>query len=168
MKFINNGTRDRAIVAAEFVQSIPFEVHDAVVMHSRYTYPSAGHESIWMQPRDSMSPVGERALEPAIGVGRDRPVRGTPSRVDADQVHPLRLGAAHRGEREERVLHQPDLRAHTATAKSLDATVLGEHRVYELLKEQAFLGVIESTRTGGGWGQGSVSHRLVQDTLESS
>lgn len=40
-----------------------------------------------------------------------------------------------------------------------------EHRVYELSKEQAFLGVIESTRTGGGRGQGSyLEHRLVQDT----
>jgi hypothetical protein len=37
--------------------------------------------------------------------------------------------------------------------------------VYELLKEQAFLGVVESTRTGGGRGQGSyLEHRLVQDT----
>lgn len=54
---------------------------------------------------------------------------------------------------------------YTATAKSLDAKVLGEHRVYELLKEQAFLGVVESTRTGGGRGQGSyLEHRLVQDT----
>lgn len=51
------------------------------------------------------------------------------------------------------------------TAESLDAKILGEHRVYELLKEQAFLGVIESTRTGGGRGQGSyLEHRLVQDT----
>lgn len=54
---------------------------------------------------------------------------------------------------------------YTATAESLDAKVLGEHRVYELLKEQAFLGVVESTRTGGGRGQGSyLEHRLVQDT----
>lgn len=51
------------------------------------------------------------------------------------------------------------------TAEQLDATVLSEHRVYELLKEQAFLGVVESTRTGGGRGQGSyLEHRLVQDT----
>lgn len=49
--------------------------------------------------------------------------------------------------------------------KEIDATILSEHRVYELLKEQAFLGVIESTRTGGGRGQGSyLEHRLVQDT----
>ncbi|WP_423746770.1 orc1/cdc6 family replication initiation protein (plasmid) [Haladaptatus sp. SPP-AMP-3] len=49
--------------------------------------------------------------------------------------------------------------------KQLDANVLSEHRVYELLKEQAFLGVVESTRTGGGRGQGSyLEHRLVQDT----
>lgn len=42
---------------------------------------------------------------------------------------------------------------------------LSEHRVYELLKEQAFLGVIESTRTGGGRGEGSyLENRLVQDT----
>ena len=54
---------------------------------------------------------------------------------------------------------------YTATAESLDAKILGEHRVYELLKEQAFLGVVESTRTGGGRGQGSyLEHRLVQDT----
>lgn len=54
---------------------------------------------------------------------------------------------------------------YTVTAESLDAKILGEHRVYELLKEQAFLGVIESTRTGGGRGQGSyLEHRLVQDT----
>jgi len=51
------------------------------------------------------------------------------------------------------------------TAEQIDATVLSEHRVYELLKEQAFLGVVESTRTGGGRGQGSyLEHRLVQDT----
>ena len=51
------------------------------------------------------------------------------------------------------------------TAKTIDANVLSEHRVYELLKEQAFLGVVESTRTGGGRGQGSyLEHRLVQDT----
>jgi len=50
-------------------------------------------------------------------------------------------------------------------AEKLDATVLSEHRVYELLNEQAFLGVVESTRTGGGRGQGSyLEHRLVQDT----
>ena len=52
-----------------------------------------------------------------------------------------------------------------AIAQQVDATVLSEHRVYELLKEQAFLGVVESTRTGGGRGQGSyLEHRLVQDT----
>ena len=51
------------------------------------------------------------------------------------------------------------------TTKKIDANILGEHRVYELLKEQAFLGVVESTRTGGGRGQGSyLEHRLVQDT----
>lgn len=51
------------------------------------------------------------------------------------------------------------------TAEKIDATILSEHRVYELLKEQAFLGVVESTRTGGGRGQGSyLEHRLVQDT----
>ena len=51
------------------------------------------------------------------------------------------------------------------TAMKIDANILGEHRVYELLKEQAFLGVVESTRTGGGRGQGSyLEHRLVQDT----
>ncbi|WP_424016333.1 Cdc6/Cdc18 family protein (plasmid) [Halorientalis pallida] len=51
------------------------------------------------------------------------------------------------------------------TAEKIDASVLSEHRVYELLKEQAFLGVVESTRTGGGRGQGSyLEHRLVQDT----
>lgn len=51
------------------------------------------------------------------------------------------------------------------TVDKLDANPLGEHRVYELLKEQAFLGVVESTRTGGGRGQGSyLEHRLVQDT----
>ncbi|MFD1514204.1 Cdc6/Cdc18 family protein [Halomarina rubra] len=50
-------------------------------------------------------------------------------------------------------------------AEKTNATVLSEHRVYELLKEQAFLGVVESTRTGGGRGQGSyLEHRLVQDT----
>lgn len=49
-------------------------------------------------------------------------------------------------------------------AEKIDVTVLSEHRVYELLKEQAFLGVVESTRTGGGRGQGSyLEHRLVQD-----
>jgi cell division control protein 6 len=37
-------------------------------------------------------------------------------------------------------------------ADKIDATVLSEHWVYELLKEQAFLGVVESTRTGGGRG----------------
>jgi cell division control protein 6 len=51
------------------------------------------------------------------------------------------------------------------TAEKINATILSEHRVYELLKEQAFLGVVESTRTGGGRGQGSyLEHRLVQDT----
>lgn len=51
------------------------------------------------------------------------------------------------------------------TAEKLDVQLLSEHRVYELLKEQAFLGVVESTRTGGGRGQGSyLEHRLVQDT----
>ncbi|MCU4741294.1 orc1/cdc6 family replication initiation protein [Halobacteria archaeon AArc-m2/3/4] len=51
------------------------------------------------------------------------------------------------------------------TTERLEASVLSEHRVYELLKEQAFLGVVESTRTGGGRGQGSyLEHRLVQDT----
>lgn len=50
-------------------------------------------------------------------------------------------------------------------AEQIDATILSEHRVYELLKEQVFLGVVESTRTGGGRGQGSfLEHRLVQDT----
>lgn len=54
---------------------------------------------------------------------------------------------------------------YAATAAKLDTKVLSEHRVYELLKEQAFLGVVESTRTGGGRGQGSyLVHRLVQDT----
>jgi len=51
------------------------------------------------------------------------------------------------------------------TVDKVDANVLSEHRVYELLNEQAFLGVVESTRTGGGRGQGSyLEHRLVQDT----
>jgi len=51
------------------------------------------------------------------------------------------------------------------TAAKVGANKLSEHRVYELLKEQAFLGVVESTRTGGGRGQGSyLEHRLVQDT----
>ncbi len=51
------------------------------------------------------------------------------------------------------------------TCDTLGANVLGEHRVYELLKEQAFLGVVESRRTGGGRGQGSyLEHRLVKDT----
>jgi cell division control protein 6 len=54
---------------------------------------------------------------------------------------------------------------YTKTATKIDTTVLSEHRVYELLREQAFLGVIESTRTGGGRGQGSyLEHRLIQDT----
>jgi cell division control protein 6 len=49
--------------------------------------------------------------------------------------------------------------------EAVGANVLGEHRVYELLKEQAFLGVVESRRTGGGRGQGSyLEHRLVKDT----
>lgn len=49
--------------------------------------------------------------------------------------------------------------------EEIDATILSEHRVYELLKEQAFLGVVESRRTGGGRGQGSyLEHRLVKDT----
>ncbi|MWV65453.1 AAA family ATPase [Halorubrum sp. JWXQ-INN 858] len=51
------------------------------------------------------------------------------------------------------------------TTQKVEAKVLSEHRVYELLKEQAFLGVVESTRTGGGRGEGSyLEHRLVQDT----
>ena len=49
-------------------------------------------------------------------------------------------------------------------AERLEVKVLSEHRVYELLKEQAFLGVVESMRTGGGRAQGSyLEHRLVQD-----
>ena len=53
---------------------------------------------------------------------------------------------------------------YTRTAKQSDGTILSEHRVYELLKEQAFLGVVESTRTGSGRSQGSyLEHRLVQD-----
>jgi cell division control protein 6 len=56
-------------------------------------------------------------------------------------------------------------RHYSETVSTIDATTLSEHRVYELLKEQAFLGVVESTRTGGGRGQGSyLEHRLVQDT----
>lgn len=51
------------------------------------------------------------------------------------------------------------------TVEKVDAKVLSEHRIYELLKEQAFLGVMESTRTGGGRGEGSyLEHRLVQNT----
>jgi cell division control protein 6 len=51
------------------------------------------------------------------------------------------------------------------TAMKVDSKILSEHRVYELLREQAFLGVVESTRTGGGRGEGSyLEHRLVQDT----
>lgn len=51
------------------------------------------------------------------------------------------------------------------TTEKVNAKTLSEHRIYELLKEQAFLGVIESTRTGGGRGEGSyLEHRLVQDT----
>lgn len=54
---------------------------------------------------------------------------------------------------------------YTDTTEKLDAKVLSAHRVYELLKEQAFLGVVESTRAGGGRGQGSyLEHRLVQGT----
>ncbi|WP_327054143.1 Cdc6/Cdc18 family protein [Halomicrococcus gelatinilyticus] len=52
-----------------------------------------------------------------------------------------------------------------SVCEQLSVNILGEHRVYELLKEQAFLGVVESTRTGGGRGQGSyLEHRLVKDT----
>ncbi|WP_416840419.1 orc1/cdc6 family replication initiation protein [Haloferax sp. DFSO52] len=41
---------------------------------------------------------------------------------------------------------------------------LSERRVYDLLKEQAFLGVIEMNRTGGGRGQGSyMEHHLVEE-----
>ena len=37
--------------------------------------------------------------------------------------------------------------------------------MYEFLKEQAFLGVVESTCTGGDGSQGSyLEHRLIQDT----
>lgn len=51
------------------------------------------------------------------------------------------------------------------TAGKVDSKILSEHRVYELLREQAFLGVVESTRTGGGRAEGSyLEHRLVQDT----
>jgi cell division control protein 6 len=46
-------------------------------------------------------------------------------------------------------------RRYRETAEKTDVTVLSEHRLYELLKKQAFLGVVESTRTGGGRGQGS-------------
>ncbi|XGI84740.1 Cdc6/Cdc18 family protein (plasmid) [Halorutilales archaeon Cl-col2-1] len=41
---------------------------------------------------------------------------------------------------------------------------LGEERVYQLLKEQAFLGVLESEKTGGGRGRGMyLTHRLITD-----
>jgi len=52
-----------------------------------------------------------------------------------------------------------------ATTEKADAESLSEHRVYELLKEQAILGVVESTRAGGGRSKDSyLKHRLVQDT----
>lgn len=41
---------------------------------------------------------------------------------------------------------------------------LSERRVYDLLKEQAFLGITEMNRTGGGRAQGSyMEHHLVED-----
>lgn len=42
--------------------------------------------------------------------------------------------------------------------------ILSERRVYDLLKEQAFLGITEMNRTGDGRGQGSyMEHHLVED-----
>lgn len=42
--------------------------------------------------------------------------------------------------------------------------VLSEDRIYRLLKEQSFLGIIESNHTGGGLGEGSyLEHRLLGD-----
>ena len=42
---------------------------------------------------------------------------------------------------------------------------LSEDRVYRLLKEQSFLGIIESNHTGGGHGEGSyLEHRLLGDS----
>jgi cell division control protein 6 len=50
------------------------------------------------------------------------------------------------------------------TVDTVDVSSITENRVYQLLKEQAFLGVLESTRTGGGRGQGMyLEHRLIQD-----
>jgi len=50
------------------------------------------------------------------------------------------------------------------TVDTVDVSPISENRVYQLLKEQAFLGVLESTRTGGGRGQGMyLEHRLIQD-----
>jgi len=41
---------------------------------------------------------------------------------------------------------------------------LSEDRIYRLLKEQSFLGIIESNHTGGGLGEGSyLEHRLLGD-----
>ena len=52
----------------------------------------------------------------------------------------------------------------TELVKTLEANVLNEHCVYELLKEVAFLGVVESNRIGGGRAQGSyLEDWLVQD-----
>jgi cell division control protein 6 len=42
--------------------------------------------------------------------------------------------------------------------------VLSEDRIYRLLKEQSFLGIVESNHTGGGLGEGSyLEHRLLGD-----
>lgn len=46
----------------------------------------------------------------------------------------------------------------------VDLDPLSERRVYDLLKEQAFLGVVEMNRTGGGRAQGSyMEHHLVEE-----
>ncbi len=48
--------------------------------------------------------------------------------------------------------------------EDLDRDPLSENRVYQLLKEQAFLGVLESKKTSGGRGKGMyLTHRLLVD-----
>jgi len=55
-------------------------------------------------------------------------------------------------------------RNYTKVCDYINIDSLGEERVYQLLKEQAFLGVLESEKTGGGRGRGMyLTHRLITD-----
>ncbi|WP_266081422.1 Cdc6/Cdc18 family protein [Haladaptatus caseinilyticus] len=122
--------------------------------------------------------AGELAERQADGEITDEHVRDAQEWAEVDRFEELLRGSTTqvkfilyslailtRENRENEFSTSRIYKQYTNVCGNLDANVLSEHRVYELLKEQAFLGVVESTRTGGGRGQGSyLEHRLVQDT----